>query len=99
MASRRCLYCETPLPPRRRKWCSPRCRWRAHHPDWVYHGEPDWVKKYPDSHAVAWLCEALVVDGAHHKQWYIVQALKALLGDDWALSVLDELGCEPGIAP
>jgi len=44
---RRCEYCERPLPARKRKWCNPRCRYRACHPGWIWEGEPTWVKRFP----------------------------------------------------
>ena len=46
--------------------------------------------------------EALLTDGAHHKQWYLERILVALMGEERAGEILEKLrreGCEPGIPP
>jgi len=47
--------------------------------------------------------EGLFIDGGHHKQWYLEQIARILLGDEFEkqVSALAEEGYEyePGIAP
>jgi hypothetical protein len=48
------------------------------------------------------MIEALLTDGAHHKQWYLEEALKALDVDLDCLAAelrTDDYEWEPGIAP
>lgn len=56
-----------------------------------------------ESHkAVDLLIDALIQDGAHHKQWYIEQALKTLGYDLDVLKaelIAEDYEWEPGIPP
>ncbi|MHA2085213.1 MAG: hypothetical protein ACXABD_15765 [Candidatus Thorarchaeota archaeon] len=48
--------------------------------------------------AINLLCDGINTDGGHHKQWYLVNVLRALVGD----SLMDPLfpdGFDPGITP
>lgn len=52
--------------------------------------------------AIDFLLDGLLTDGAHHKQWYIEQALLALNIDLKTIAAelaLGDCAWEPGIAP
>lgn len=44
------------------------------------------------------LLEGLTTDGAHHKQWYLAQALRVLTGDEFVEKAKQDFGFEEGTA-
>ncbi len=45
------------------------------------------------------ICDALLTDGGHHKQWYLEQLLIKLVGEDKANDLVKMSDWEKGIAP
>lgn len=57
---------------------------------------PDDIRNY----SLSELCfEGLQTDGAHHKQWYLEQILKRVLGPEKYETLKDSYDWEEGIAP
>ena len=58
----------------------------------------------PSDGLAAFICEALLTDGGHHKQWYLQQLLETLVGTDGAQQLREGFQkqgytWEDGIAP
>ena len=54
-------------------------------------------KKDPRDEAVKELILGLTTDGAHHKQYYLESALRALVEDEWVDNAKAEFQWEEGI--
>ena len=57
------------------------------------------MKEQDKERLIAILIEAGLIDGAHHKQWAIDQALRALLGVDYEFLSDVHDNWDQGIAP
>lgn len=49
--------------------------------------------------AVLMALDGLVIDGAHHKQWFLEQILQYIMGEERFEQIKKQVQWEPGIIP